>query len=138
MACNSGTSLSTVNRKRHQPYSTTNRNYQPVTRCKEDFCFRNVQTIITSVPLSSTIIRSATRDDISISLNRRRNVAEFAMNFAKDTIATHNSRTFCRLIDAGRLFLRIKLTNSTIKVNVLTTTHESTLQNVSFNFRTAT
>ena len=139
MACNSGTTLSTVNRKRHQPYSTTNRNCQPATRCKEYICFRNVQPIIISVPLSSTIIiRSAARNDISISFNRRRNVAEFAVNFAKDTIATHNSRIFCRLIDASRLFLRIKLTNSTIKVKVLTTTHESTLQNVSFNFRTAT
>ena len=85
--------------KRHQLYSATNRNCQPATRCKEYICFINVQTIITSVPLSSTIIMSATRDDISIGDASSRKVRiddatspNYAMNFSKDKIATHNSR----------------------------------------------
>jgi len=97
MACNSGTSLSTINRKRRQIYSATNHNYQPIPRCKEDILFQKCSDnhhisaiVFYHHQISNQRWYQHRRCKFDESTNRRRDVAEFAMNFAKDTIATHN------------------------------------------------
>jgi len=119
MASNSGTGLIVGNGNRNQLYRASDAVYQPEKHGVSEIIVQKCSGIISSVPLTSTIINQQPAKNSASAMQVRRKFEstmrcrQFAMNRANDTLATHNSRISERWwlstqsIDESRLFLRI-------------------------------
>ena len=95
MASNSGTSLIYGNGKRNQLYRASNAVYQPEKHGVSETIVQKYSGVISSVPLTSTIINQQPAMISTSAIQVRRKFEsttrwrQFAMNHARDTIAMH-------------------------------------------------